>query len=115
MMTNQLIHRSKRFEISAPVTFWWSSPEGAVQSGSGTTRNISSSGVLVAAEDCPALGVPIQVTIQMPGNADGDHEMKLSGEGVVIRVEGQGDSTPGDGLGRFAAAVQFYLEPAVMS
>lgn len=115
MMTTQLLHRAKRFDIEAPVVFWWSSAEGSVKQGKGMTGNISSSGVLVVTDDCPAPGVPIQMTIYMPGAVDHDHEMKLNGEGVVTRTEEQDGARSGDRSWRFAASVQFCLEPVEMS
>lgn len=105
------IQRARRFEIAAPVAFWWSSAEGTVKSGKGITRNISSTGVLVEANDCPVRGVPIQVTIHMPPTEGSEHGMKLQGEGIVTRIEGRERLVRGEGPLHFAASVQFYLEP----
>ena len=105
-----LMQRTKRFECSAPVAFWWPLGQGVVQSGLGVTRNISNSGVLIEASECPAVGTPIQMMVFLPRIEGNGYRMKLNGEGVVVRVEGE-ETGLDQGLTRFAASVQFYQEP----
>lgn len=105
-----LIQRAKRFEIAARVAYWWSPTKGVVQSGTGVTRNIANSGVLIAASECPDAGSPIQVSIFIPRIGGKGYGMKLHGEGVVVRVE-SATMPPDLRPTGFAASVQFYPEP----
>ena len=110
-MSTLQLHRAKRFEIIAPVTFWWSPSGAPVHSGKGTTRNVSTTGVLVVTDECPAKGAPIQMTIRMVSRKRGERGMKLKGEGIVTRVEKENRSAAGTKPAQFAASVHFYLEP----
>lgn len=109
-MTAQCLDRANRFEFSVPVSFWWSRAKGSTQSGKGTTRNISSSGVLVATNECPPVGVAVQLTVFMPRTASKSHAMELHGEGTVVRVESDVTSRSGGEPKGFAASVHFYPE-----
>ncbi len=109
-MTAFYLDRAKRFEVAVPVTFWWESPKGPTKSGKGVTKNISNSGVLVTASECPPSGVRIQLNVRMPRLGGKGYGMELHGEGTVVRVEG--DATAGSGARPkgFAASVHFYPE-----
>ena len=79
-MADLYLRHANRYEVTAPVSYWWSSPKGPVHSAAGETRNISHSGVLVAAGECPPIGSAIQMTIQLPRLRGGGFGMKLQGE-----------------------------------
>lgn len=105
-----LPHRAKRFECAAPVAFWWPLANGVVQSGMGVTRNIGNSGVLIATTECPCPGTPVQLTVFLPRPEGIGYAMKLSGEGIVVRIESERRDLDLQATG-FAASVQFYPEP----
>jgi hypothetical protein len=74
------------------------------------SRNISWSGALMIAGASLAVGEKVELTLQLPGNAE---ERKLGGE--IVRVEPNEDDP--DGLWRYRLAVRFDepvhdLEPA---
>jgi len=100
--------RAHRYQVVTPVLYWWASSGGPVHAGSGQTRNISQSGVLVAANECPPAGASIQMTLglpRLPGNGQG---MKLHGEGVVVRVHDADVVSDCKPARVFAASVLFY-------
>lgn len=102
--------RAKRYEISVPVSYWWSASKGPIHSSLGETRNISDSGVLVAAAgECPPTGASIQVTVLLPRLREEGPGMNLHGEGTVVRVE-NADTPSSKPVKVFAASVHFYPE-----
>lgn len=105
------LDRAKRFEISAPVTFWWSYDKAPAKSGKGITRNISKSGIMVTASECPPAGARIQMNVRIPQSEDRKYGMELHGEGTVVRVDEDAAAGSGAKPKRFAASVQFYPEP----
>jgi hypothetical protein len=109
VMTQQ-VHRATRYDITSGVAYWWLSEEGSVRAGEGVTRNISCSGVLIEAGECPPLGVSVQLTVYLPRARGGGLGSKLIGEGVVARIAGSEAEARFDETGRFAASVHFLLE-----
>lgn len=109
-MAELFMRHTSRFEIVAPVSYWWPSPTGALHSSKGETRNISQRGVLVAAEECPPLGSPVQLTIRLPRLREKGLGMRLEGEGMVVRVQDTSNSHLLGPTQAFAVSVQFYLE-----
>lgn len=103
------LRRARRYEVSAPVSYWWAASKGPIHSSAGETLNISDSGVLVAASECPPMGASIQMTVLLPRLRDKGFGMKLHGEGMVVRVE-NGDTPLSAPAKAFAASVQFYPE-----
>ncbi len=114
-MADLYLRHANRYEVTAPVSYWWSSPKGPVHSAAGETRNISHSGVLVAAGECPPIGSAIQMTIQLPRLRGGGFGMKLQGEGMVLRIENAGTTTESKPVSVFAASVMFYFETSEKS
>lgn len=104
---------SNRYELTAPVSYWWSSSKGPTHSGMGETRNISHCGVLVAAGECPPIGAAIQITVHLPHRRSPGVCMKLEGEGKVLRVENSNRNVESNPSRAFAASVQFYFETSV--
>jgi len=102
--------RASRFELSAPVSFWWSHEKGIAHFGKGVTKNISHSGILVTANDCPPAGARIQINVRMPRLGSSSHVVELHGEGTVLRVEGDAADGSSNRAKEFAASVSFYPE-----
>jgi hypothetical protein len=109
-MTDLEMRRAKRYGLTAPVDFWWPSTEGSVQASRGVTKNISSCGLLVVANQCPSAGSPIQLTVFLPRRHGGGLQLELHGEGTVVRVERNSTTPRGELQSGFAASVQFYPE-----
>jgi len=65
------------------------------------SRNISGSGMLVAAAQSLAVGAPVTVTFRLPGPDARERQV----EGVIVRCENN-DSDP-EGLWPYRIAVQF--------
>jgi len=114
-MADLYLRHANRYEVAAPVSYWWSSPKGPIHSGKGETRNLSHSGVLVATGECPPIGASIQMTILLPRIRGSGIGMKLHGEGVVVRVEDSATTVASKPAGAFAATVQFYPETSEKS
>lgn len=109
-MTALQLQRARRFELSAPATFWWMAGEGSLRSSIGVTKDISNSGVLIAASECPPVGAAIQVAVLLPRSEGRGYGMKLQGEGVVVRVDDTRSANFAERPFVFAASVQFYPE-----
>jgi hypothetical protein len=104
---------ANRYEVTTPVSYWWSSSRGTTHSGTGETRNISHCGVLVATGECPPIGAPIQITVHLPHRRSPGVGMKLEGEGKVLRVENADRAVECEPGSLFAASVQFYFEASI--
>lgn len=94
-----------RFRIVAPAWFRWQSPDGSLNEGCGTSRDISGNGVFMICYTVPSLRAEVEVSVNMPstkGNRDGP---QFYGKGVAIRVE-QGEGRPSG----FAAEMTWELE-----
>ncbi len=108
--TDLELRHSKRYQLAAPVNFWWLSPDGSIRASQGMTRDISSSGVLVVTSDCPPSGTRIQMTVLLPRRDGSGHGMELHGEGTVIRLEESANPRQQKRRSEFAASVHFYPE-----
>jgi len=75
--------RTRRFRLQLPLSIVRSGVQRVALAG--TTRNISSSGVLFTAEREPDLGGPIEYVITL--NHEGAHEVHLRCIGKVLRSE----------------------------
>jgi hypothetical protein len=109
-MTHLDRRHTRRYELAAPVNYWWLDPNGSVQASHGTTLDISSSGVMVIAKKCPPKGVRIQTTIHVARHNGSDRPLELHGEGIVVRSEPGEATQPSLRSNGFAASVHFYSE-----
>jgi len=101
------LRKSKRYRLLAPVSFLWERPDGQLQEGKGTIRDISDRGVFVTGELVPQRGAHLDLEVYLPSLEAGGTAVRLHGEGTVIRV----DRAEGIPKG-FAAAVAFQTEAA---
>lgn len=99
------LRKSRRYRPPALASFSWEGPNGLLNEGEGTIRDISDRGVCVVAESVPPVGVHIDVDVRLPGPAVGGGAVELRGEGTVVRI----DRSP-EGIRGFAAAVTFRAE-----
>ncbi len=75
--------RTRRFKLQLPLSITRSGAERVTLAG--TTKNISSSGVLFTSEREPDLGGPIEYIITL--NHDGPQAVNLRCVGKVLRAE----------------------------
>src|ERR1035437_2671698 len=101
---------TRRYELAAPVDYWWLDPNGAVQASHGMTLDISSSGVMVIARKCPPKGVRIQTTIHVARHNGSDRPLELHGECSLVRSEPGEATQPTLRSSGFAASGHFYSE-----
>jgi hypothetical protein len=104
------LHRrtANRYQIAAPVSYWWSGQDESVHTGQGITQNISSSGVLIVAHICPPKRVRLHLEVRLPRSQESAHGMELHGDGSVIRIESIETADPCKRTTGFAVSVQFY-------
>jgi PilZ domain len=100
------LRRAKRYRVSAPASFWWEQPDGILQAGKGTTRDVSSFGVAIVADTAPSPGSHLQVEVHFPETEVAGKTAHLQGEGRVVRIERKRDLIQG-----FAAEVTFQTTP----
>jgi hypothetical protein len=101
------LRKSRRYRLPAPVSFVWERPDGQLQEGKGTIRDISDRGVFVTGEVVPERGAHLDVDVYLPSLEVGGAAVKLHGEGTVIRI------CRGEGIPKgFVAAVSFQTEAA---
>jgi hypothetical protein len=96
------LRKSKRYRLLAPVSFLWERPDGLLQEGKGTIRDISDRGVFITGEAGPPAGAHLDVEVYLPSLEAGGAAVQLHGEGTVMRVERGAENTKG-----FAAVVAF--------
>jgi PilZ domain len=109
-MTELDLRRATRYQLVAVVDFWWLNLNGSVQGSHGITHDISSNGVLIEANECPPIGVHIQMTILIPRMSDSGSSLELHGEGTVVRIERCAKLQLAQKSSAFAASVQFHSE-----
>jgi hypothetical protein len=101
--------KSHRYCLSAPVFFYWATPNGPPQNGEGMTRDIDTNGAYINASEPPPVGALVQMDIMLP-NLSGGPGVHLTGEGIVLRVEPPNAKTTSASDSGFAVSVQFYLQ-----
>jgi hypothetical protein len=107
------LRRAERYQLSAPVRFYWSTKEDTLQSGGGVLRDIHSNGAYVLSNTAPPVGARVQLEIILPdlqGDAPG---MQLFGEGYVLRNDPPSHRLGAMVEGGFAALAQMYPNVSV--
>ena len=79
---------STRFPIQRAISFTALTNRPRFVSGSGTTLNMSSSGILFTTENDLPAGLLVQVAVSWPVHLGDGCPLKLVAEGVVVRSEG---------------------------
>jgi PilZ domain-containing protein len=99
-----LMRRCPRFPVAAPVIFRWKDEDGTCQESSGSSRDISKSGIFICSPVSllPGTEVFLEVHLPMldPARTPG---VRLNAPGRVVRVAGREESSG------FAASATFTL------
>ena len=78
---------TKRYPITAQVSFQWKGTDQAWYGSAGMTQEISASSVTILASEVPPLGAEVKVTVMLPPVRPGAAAKgRLSGTGTVVRV-----------------------------
>lgn len=101
------LRKSRRYRLNADASFSWVRPDGLMQEGNGTIRDISDRGVFVHGEVIPPAGARLDVDVYLPSLESGGSSVHLHGEGIVVRVARPAETSRG-----FAATVSFQTEGA---
>jgi hypothetical protein len=80
----------KRFDVSAPVTYTWSEQGGKGQTGQGTSRDVSETGLYVVTDSCPPVGSVVNLEVSFTFRDDSRVQLRASG--IAVRVEAIGNS-----------------------
>ena len=105
-MTNAVeLRKAKRYPLTAPTLFIWSSQNGRLQSAQGVTRDINTLGTYVLSEVLPPVGALVQLEVVLPKMEDAGPGMHLHGEGRVLRCEYGVSANRG-----FSVSAHFYPE-----
>jgi len=102
----QELRRAKRYQLTALVFFKWPQPDGTLLQFAGVTQDISMRGISFLTSDTVEVGAYIELDVYLPSLHSQGREMKLHGEGTVLRIESS------DGVEKkIAATVLFESEP----
>jgi hypothetical protein len=101
------LRKSRRYRLLAPASFLWERPDGLLQEGRGTIRDISDRGLYVSGNVVPPSGAHLDVDVYLPSLEPGAGAVQLHGEGTVVRVDREAEGVKG-----FAATVAFQTEAA---
>jgi hypothetical protein len=101
------LRKSRRYRLLAPASFLWKRPDGLLQQGRGSIRDISDRGVYVSGDVVPPPGAHLDVEVYLPSLEVGGGAVQLHGEGTVVRVDREAE-----GIRGFAATVAFQTEAA---
>lgn len=77
---------SRRYDIQVPVFFSWTESDGALRTGDGTSKNISTQGVTITSSCDPPLGKQVWIELLLPSLRN-KFGLQLDGSGVVVRVD----------------------------
>lgn len=79
--------KTSRFPMREDVTYKVLQPKRESISGSGTTLNISSDGILFTTEETLPVGRTVELAVNWPARLDGTCALKLVAIGRVVRSE----------------------------
>jgi hypothetical protein len=79
--------KNKRWILTAPAFFCWTSTDGDFRSGQGIALNLGTRGAYLQANQCPPVGTAVQVDFLLPDLRFEGISLHLAGEGVVVRTE----------------------------
>ena len=96
--------RSHRYDLAAPASFSWLSPDAEPRQGEGITRDISAHGVFIYAHRMPITGALVEVNVSFPSLDANGTMVRLTGKGTVVRLDPSEREPSG-----FAAAVNFAV------
>ena len=82
--------KTLRYEVRARVIFHWADREGVSRESEGFTRDVSPKGAYVFASDCPPLGTPVEMTIDLPGVGKVSNNPHIRADCFVLRVDKAG-------------------------
>lgn len=97
--------KTTRYQLTSPATYWWGPKGGQRIANRGVTRDISTAGVFIFAQEQPPVGARIELEILLPSLENIGPGVRLYGEGLVLRVERENHNNTG-----FAASVEFAPE-----
>ena len=80
-------HASRQFPVETTVRFLWRDPDEALHMGVGLSHHISRSDIWIRAQRTPSLGTSVQVIVDMPPARANARSARLTGHGIVVRVE----------------------------
>lgn len=78
---------SRRFRLRLAVVFSWRDAQGIVQSGEGSSDNISSRGIYVRTKSAPPLGTSVEMNVFLPKPAYGIRAAEMHAKGQVTRID----------------------------
>lgn len=94
--------RQKRYELEAPVSFFWKDAGGNRRRGHGFLRDVSEKGVFVWTHESPPLGTKVQFEILFK-SAISASGLRMQARGEIVRVERSQQVEQGGG---FAASTK---------
>lgn len=79
--------RSKRFRLRLAVVFSWRDAQGMVQSGEGSSFDISSRGIYVRTKMAPPVGTSVEMNVFLPQPANDIRAAEIQAKGHVTRID----------------------------
>lgn len=77
---------SRRFRLRLAVVFSWRDAQGMVQSGEGSSCDISSRGIYVQTKMAPPVGTSVEMNVFLPQPAYYIHAAEIHAKGQVTRI-----------------------------
>jgi len=105
------LRKYDRYLLGAPAQFDWEDADGIEHHEQGMTRDISTTGLYLFAQNCPPEGVTVKVQVSLPAFHASRPGWRLETEGRVIRVE----SSDGSGAGLGFALRNTHTMPRLKS
>jgi PilZ domain len=76
--------QNQRFDLNAPVTYFWTKEENVQATGHGITRDVSQSGLFVLTDSFPPVGTAIELELSFHLH---DDSLQMRASGSIVRVE----------------------------
>jgi hypothetical protein len=90
------LRQNKRYQLNAPVSFFWESREGSVGMGEGHTRDISVTGIFILTTGLVPKGSLVRMDVSLPPLHGKGQRVHLHTQGRVLRTEDAGFAAMAD-------------------
>jgi hypothetical protein len=84
------LRQNRRYRLTAPISFSWESPQGALGMDQGSTRDISIAGVFILTKSLLPVGSLLRMDVTLPPLHPKSQRVHIRTQGHVVRSQENG-------------------------